>query len=170
LPYAEAFLLKSHLKKKVEAFKQESERLTVIDRELDFLRDLKLAQPPYLDLVYVFSKSVPPGTRFDSLSLNAHGQVSLRCAFRDGQQVADFRTKLIDSGFFTNVVVEEQAPTPDRQRVNVRMSAQEKTAPQMLAASARLAADDSPKNSKTNSPAGPTNAPPVSPAMRKETK
>ena len=31
-----------------------------------------------------------------------------------------------DSGFFANVTVEEQTPTPDRQRVNVRISAQEK--------------------------------------------
>ena len=94
LPYIEALLLKPHLEKKVADFKAEAQRLTVIDRELDFLRDLKLAQPPYLDVLYVFSKSVPQGTRFDSLSLNSKGEVSMRCAFRDGQQVADFRDKL----------------------------------------------------------------------------
>ena len=103
---------------------------------------MKLSQPPYLDVLYVLSKSVPPGTRFDSLSLNSHGEVALRGAFHDGQQVADFRDKLIASGFFTNVVVEEQAPTPDRQRVNVRMSAQEKTAAELQSASARLVVND----------------------------
>ncbi len=159
LPYAEALLLKPHLEKKVAAFKTEAARLEVIDRELDFLRDLKLNQPPYLDVLYVFSKAVPPGTHFDSLSLNSHGEVSLRGAFRDGQQVVDFRDKLIASGFFTNVVVEEQVPTPDRQKVNVRMSALEKTAVQMLSASARLTADDTAKDGKTNSPALPPGAP-----------
>jgi hypothetical protein len=124
LPYAEAFLLKSHLAKKVSVFKSDAARLTVIDRELDFLQYLKQNQPPYLDALFVLSKSTPPGTRFDSLSMDGHGEVSLRGAFRDGQQVGDFRSKLIDSGFFTNVAVEEQAPTPDRQKVNVRMSAQ----------------------------------------------
>jgi len=141
LPYAEALLLKPHLEHKVTAFKTESTRLAVIDRELDFLRYLKLNQPPYLDVLYVFSKSVPPGTHFDSLSLNSHGQVSLHCGFRDGQQVADFRTKLIASGFFTNVVVEEQTPTPDHQRINVRMTAQEQPAAQQQLASAKLAAE-----------------------------
>ncbi len=131
LPYAEAFLLRPHLEKKVAEFKAESQRLTVIDCELGFLRDLKVAQPPYLDVLYVFSKSVPQGTRFDALSLNSHGEVSMRCAFRDGQQLADFRNKLIASGFFTNIVVEEQVPTPDRQRVNVRMTAQERNAAQI---------------------------------------
>ena len=148
LPYAEALLLRPHLEKKVAAFKTESQRLTVIDRELDFLRDLKVAQPPYLDVLYVFSKSVPQGTRFDALSLNSHGEVTMRCAFRDGQQVADFRDKLIASGFFTNVVVVEQSPTPDRQRVNIRLSALEKNAAQLQLASARLTADDSSKPAK----------------------
>ena len=43
-------------------------------------------------------------------------------------QVTDFRAKLIASGFFSNVSVEEQSPTPDRQRVNLRMIAQWKPA------------------------------------------
>jgi hypothetical protein len=165
LPYAEALLLRPHLEKKVAAFKTESQRLTVIDRELDFLRDLKVAQPPYLDVLYVFSKSVPQGTRFDALSLNSHGEVTMRCAFRDGQQVADFRDKLTASGFFTNIVVEEQSPTPDRQRVNIRMSAQEKNAIQLQLASARLTADDSSKPAKPPSPGGPPGMPSMPPNM-----
>ena len=71
LPYAEALMLKPHLAKKVAAFKTEAARLTVIDRELDFLRYLKASQPPYLETLYVFSKSTPPGTKFDALSLNS---------------------------------------------------------------------------------------------------
>jgi hypothetical protein len=165
LPYAEALLLKPHLEKKVAAFKAESQRLTVIDRELDFLRNLKVAQPPYLDVLYVFSKSVPQGTRFDALSLNSHGEVSMRCAFHDGQQVADFRDKLIASGFFTNIVVEEQVPTPDRQRVNVRMTALEKNAAQLQVASARLTADDSSKPAKSSSPGRPPGMPSGPPDM-----
>lgn len=170
LPYVEALLLQPHLEKKVAAFKTEAERLKVIDRELDFLRGLKLSQPPYLDLLYVFSKSAPPGTRFDSLSLNSHGEVSLRSAFHDGQQVADFRNQLIASGFFTNVVVEEQAPTPDRQKVNVRMSAQEKTAAELQVASARLLAKDANKQVKSAPPGIPTAGPPKPPVAGKEPK
>ena len=168
LPYAEALLLKPHLAKRVAAFKNEAARLAVIDRELDFLRNLKQSQPPYLEVLSVFSKAVPPGTHFDSLSLNGRGEVSLRCIFRDGQQVADFRSKLIGSGLFTNVVVEEQAPTPDRQRVNVRISAQEKPAAQLQALAASLPADEADKPAKPTAPgAMPAGAPP---AIRKETK
>ena len=175
LPYAEALLLKPHLAKKVATFKAEAVRLTVIDRELDFLRYLKSSQPPYLEVLSVFSKSVPPGTHFDSLSLNSHGEVSLRCAFHDGQQVADFRTKLIDSGFFANVTVEEQVPTPDRQRVNVRISALEKPTAQLLALVASLPADEMTKDGKSSAPGAKppgvsSAAPGVPSAARKETK
>jgi hypothetical protein len=47
---------------------------------------------------------------------------------KDGTQVAGFRSKLIDSGFFASVAVEEQTPTPDRQKVTVRITAQWKPA------------------------------------------
>jgi hypothetical protein len=48
---------------------------------------------------------------------------------RDSQQVVDFRSKLINSGFFSTVVVEEQNPTQERQKVILRISAQFKPAP-----------------------------------------
>lgn len=146
LPFAEALVLKPQLAKKVAAFKAEAARLTVVDRELDFLRYLKASQPPYLDALYVLSKAVQQGNRLDSLSFNSKGDVSLRGSFRDGQQVADFRTKLIDSGFFANVTVEEQVP--DRQKVNVRISAQEKSATQLLSVSVGPTADEIAKNAK----------------------
>lgn len=175
LPYAEALLLKPHLEKKVAAFKAESARLAVIDRELEFLRGLKQSQPPYLDVLYVFAKSAPPGTRFETLSLNSRGDVSLRCAFRDGQQVAEFRSKLIGSGCFINVTVEEQVPTPDRQKVNVRISAQEKPLAQLLLLTASLTTnevDKAAKPSPPNSlPPGIATTPPnPTAAARKETK
>jgi hypothetical protein len=175
LPYAEALLLKPHLAKRVAMFKAEAARLTIIDRELDFLRYLIQSQPPYLDALYILSKSVPPGTRFDALSLNSHGEVSLRGAFRDGQQVADFRSKLIDSGFFANVTIEDQSPTPDRQKVNVRISAQEKAAAQLLLLSIGPSADEIAKEGKQSPPGAmppvvTSAAPAAPPAGKKETK
>jgi hypothetical protein len=124
LPYAEALLLKPFLAKKLTTLKAEKGRLATIDRELGFLQFLKQNQPPYLDALFVFAKSAPQGARMDQLTMNRRGEISLRGSLRDATQVTDFRTKLIGSGFLANVAVEEQAPTPDRQKVNVRMSAQ----------------------------------------------
>jgi hypothetical protein len=166
LPFAEALLLKPHLAKKVSAFKADAARLAVIDRELGFLQYLKLNQPPYLDALYVISKSAPSGARFDALTMNSHGEVSLRGSFRDGQQVADFRSKLIASGCFTNVTVEEQTPTPDHQKVNVRMSAQEKPAVQLQSLAIGPTAEEIAKvKNGTEAPAGamPPGLPPAPP-------
>jgi Tfp pilus assembly PilM family ATPase len=125
-PYAEAFLLKSHLSKKISQAKASRWRLATIDHELSFLQYLKKNQPPYLDAMFLMATAAPSGTRLDSLSMNRRGEVSLRGSLKDSQQVVQFRSKLIDSGFFSSVVVEEQtpAPTPDRQKVLVRMTAQ----------------------------------------------
>jgi hypothetical protein len=126
LPYAEALLLKGHLSKKITALKSGQDKLAVIDREYGFLRYLKQTGPPYLDALYLFAKSVPPGTHFESVSMNRRGEVSLRGSMQNGQQVTDFRAKLMDSGFFDRVSVEEQVPTPDR-KVSIRLTAQWKT-------------------------------------------
>jgi hypothetical protein len=124
LPYAEAILLRGHLSKKLSAMQAGQGKLSAIDHEYDFLQYLKLNGPPYLDALYLFAKSAPPGARFESTSMNRRGDISLRGSMQNAQQVTDFRAKLIDSGFFDRVTVEEQVPTPDRQKVNVRITAQ----------------------------------------------
>ena len=124
VPYAEAFLLKGHLSKKITALKAGKDKLALIDQEYNFLRYLKQTGPPYLDSLYLFAKAAPPSTHFDSISLNRRGDISLRGTMQNAQQVTDFRAKLMDSGFFDRVTVEEQVPTPDRQKVNIRITAQ----------------------------------------------
>lgn len=128
LPYAEPLLANHFLVKRLARLQADQERLVTIDRELDFLENLKQTQPPYLDACYLFAKSAPPGARLESLTLNRRGEVSLRGTMQNGQLVTEFRSKLIASGFFASVSVEEQTPTPDRQKVNVRITAQWKPA------------------------------------------
>lgn len=124
LPYAEALLLKGRLARKLAAMQSGQGTMAAIDREFGFLRYLKQNEPPYLDALYLFAKAAPQGARFDSTSMNRRGEITLRGSMHDGQQVTDFRAKLIDTGFFDRVTVEEQIPTPDHQKVNVRITAQ----------------------------------------------
>jgi hypothetical protein len=125
LPYAEALLLKPLLARKLAAFKQERQQfVSVVEPELHFLQSLKQNEPPYLDAIYLFSKAAAPGTHLDSLTLNQHGDITLKAAMQNAQQVMDFRAKLIASGFFANITVEEQTPVQNQPRVNVRMTAQ----------------------------------------------
>lgn len=128
LPYAEAILLKPFLAKKLAALNADQGKLAIIDQELSFLQELKQNQPPYLDSLYLFSKSAPSGAKIESLTLNRKGDVSLRGTLRNADQVAEFRNKLIASGFFSSVTVEDQSPSPDKQKLNVRISAQWKPA------------------------------------------
>ena len=128
LPYAEALLLRPLLAKKLTSLKADQGRLAIIDRELGFLQQLKQNQPPYLDSLYLFAKSAPSGAKIESLTMNRKGDVSLRGTLRNADQVAEFRNKLIASGFFSSVTVEDQSPTPDKQKLNVRISAQWKPA------------------------------------------
>lgn len=152
-PFGEAFLLKPILARKLTALKADNGRLSTIDRELDFLQFLKQSQPPYLDALFVFSKAAPQGTHLDSLSLNHKGEISLRGSVRDAQQVVDFRSKLVESKFFSSVSVEEQSPTPDHQKVNFRLSAQWKPADGRASLLIGPTAEEI-ERAKTNQPAG----------------
>jgi len=128
LPYAQALLLKPFVAHKIAVIESQRDRLTTIDRELSFLQYLKQNSPPYLDALYLFAKAAPPGTSLDSVTMNQRGEVSLSGSLGSYQQVLDFRSKLIDSGFFSNVSVEEQTPAPFQQKVSVRITAQWKPA------------------------------------------
>ena len=128
LPYLEAFLLQPRLAARVASVKAKQDRMRIIDREADFLRYLKQNQLAHLDTLLVLGKSAPPGARIDSLNLNRKGELALRISMRQPPEVVAFRNKLEDSGFFSSVVLEEQSPTPDRQKILVRIAAQLKPA------------------------------------------
>ena len=122
--YAEPLLLKPRLVKKLSEYKTYRDKLPKIDRELSFLQFLEKNRMPYLDALVVLAGAAPPGLKIEALSLNRRGDLSVRAGMQNSQQAVDFRSKLIESGFFSSVVLEEQTPTPDRQRLAVRMVAQ----------------------------------------------
>jgi hypothetical protein len=128
LRYAEAYLQKPRLAKKLTELRSYRDKLPAIDRELNFLEYLRTNQPPYLDAILAIAKAAPQGTHVDSLSMNRCGEISLKGSLQNGPQAVDFRTNMIASDFFSFVGVEDQSPTPDRQKMNVRMSAQWKSA------------------------------------------
>lgn len=122
-PFAQALVLKPFLAHHLASLKAGRARLDAIDREIDFLQYLKANQPPYLETLFLMAKSAPQGTSFDSLSLGRRGELTLRGKLGNAQQVTEFRSRLIEAGWFSSVVVEEQTPSPDR-RVTVQMTAQ----------------------------------------------
>jgi Tfp pilus assembly protein PilN len=124
VPLLEAMVFRPRLAARLTALKRDQGRLALIDREFEFLRYLRQNQPPYVEALSVLAATLPGGSQVESLTMNRRGELSLKGILPNAQQVVDFRSKLVNSGFFSSVVVAEQTPTPDRQRVNVRMDAQ----------------------------------------------
>jgi Tfp pilus assembly PilM family ATPase len=124
LRYAEAMLFRSQLTGKLEELSKYRKTLPNLEREVSFLNFIKTNQPPYLDTVAVIASAAPAGTKLDQLLVARRGDVSLRGSVQDPQGPEKFRTKLIDSGFFSKVVVEEQGPASqqDRNKINFRIS------------------------------------------------
>ena len=133
LPYAEALAVKPFLARKYADLAAQTNRLATIRSELDFLLYLKKGQPPYLDALFIISKASPPGSHIDQINMNRRGEMTLRGSINGTTQVADFRTKLMDSGFFASVSVDEQVPAQPGNpngKLNIRITAQWKDASQ----------------------------------------
>lgn len=155
LRYAEAFVQKPRLTRKLTELRSFRDRLPAIDRELNFLDYLRTNQPPYLEALLTLAKSAPRGTHIDSISLNRRGEISFKGSLQNAEQAVEFRNKLVASGFFSFVGVDDQTPTPDRQKLNVRMTAQWKPASEREAL-----AKEKPKT-QSKSPGQPESAPPT---------
>lgn len=162
-PYAEAYVGRPRLARKLAVLKKDLVRLGEIDRRLDFLEHLSASQPPYLDASFVVANAAPPGTKIESCAMDRRGEVSLGGYVQQPPQAVEFRTKLMESKFFSSVVVEELTPVQNNQRVNFRITAQWKAAADREALQLGPPLPESPK---TNAPAGATNAP----ATRSDTK
>jgi Tfp pilus assembly PilM family ATPase len=125
LRYADVLINQSRLSRNLSAMKAYRDNLPNVERELGFLEYLKTNQPVYVDAISVVANAIGGGTRLDSLSISRAGDVSLRATLRDAQQVMDFRSRLLESGFFSTVVVEEQSPsTADKQKLTIRVTGQ----------------------------------------------
>ena len=128
-PFAEALLFKPLLARKLDGLKSERQRfVSVVEPEMRFLQSLKQSQPPYLDTLYIFSKAAPPGLLLESVTINQQGNITVKATMQTAQQLMDFRSEPIGSGFFANITVEEQSPVPNQQKVGVRLTAQWKSA------------------------------------------
>ncbi len=165
-PYAEAFIGWPILTRKLEGLKKDRARLGEIDRRLDFLEYLSVSQPPYLDASFVVAEAAPRGTKIDSFTLNRRGEISLTGYAQQPPQAIEFRTKLMDSKFFSSVVVEELTPVQNNQRVNFRITAQWKGAAEREALQLGPVL---PEALKTNAAAGGTNAPATNSAAKPST-
>lgn len=122
-PCLEAVLFGPRLRALLAGYRANRPRLELIDREAGFLRHLRQNQPPYTEALLVLAQFTPPGARIESTSMNRRGEVSLRGSFQNSQQVVDFRTRLVESGFFSSVVVEEQTPAPNGRQIHFRLAA-----------------------------------------------
>jgi hypothetical protein len=122
--YAEPIVRRGRVLKAMSELQSIQSKLPKVDRELAFLQFIKTNQPSYVEVVGVLAGSVQPGTTFDGLTINRRGETSIRGKAQNGQAVGSFRTKMIDSGFFSNVVIDEQTPGQNNQNVTFRMTAQ----------------------------------------------
>lgn len=128
LPYVEALIQRPRLQRQLVGLGKDLGRLAEIDRRLEFLQHIADNQPPYFDATYVVANAAPQGTRIDGFTMNRKGEVSLNGFVPQAQQVGEFRGRLLESRFFSAVVVEEQSTPQPGGRANFRISAQWKPA------------------------------------------
>jgi len=154
--YAESIFYRARLSNKLAAILAYRNTLPKIEREFSLLNYIKTNQPPYIDTITLLALGAPPGTRIETLSVVRRGDLSLRGTTGDAQAPGAFRAKLIESGFFSRVVLEEQAPSPDGQKVSFRISAQIKSD----LARKPFSLPSEPKSSGTNTPPSAAAGPP----------
>lgn len=151
----EPVLQKPRLQKRLNELQAYRGSLPAIERELAFLQYMRSNQPPYLEAISTLAASAPRGTRFDSISVAGRGDLNVRGSIQNSQGAGEFRNKLIASGLFARIVLEEQSPVQNQQKINFRLSAQiDPNAPRSAPAAAPAAAStnqtNQAKNAKSN--------------------
>jgi hypothetical protein len=125
--YAEGLVLHGRLAKRLEEVRAYRDTLPKKEGDLAFLQYLKTNQVPYLDAFFALAEAAPAGMRIETLSLNRRGELAMRTTLRDPPQVAEFRSRLVQSGLFESVALEEQTMAANRQGVNARFVGRWKT-------------------------------------------
>lgn len=151
LRYAEPIIQNRRLNRTIAELQARRAKLPKIDRETAFLNYIHTNQPNYLEVIGALASATQPGTKLDALTISKRGDVSMRGSAQNGQAPSTLRSKMIDSGFFSSVVLDEQTPVQNQQQVNFRMTAQLRPEPERK----------TPTNAKPTSSAAATNKPPT---------
>lgn len=127
--YVGPFIGEARLKRELAAIEEKQAGFPAINQEVNFLQHIQQNQPPYLAALAVFGDAAPRGVKIESLNMDRRGEFSFRGQMQSSQQASDLRKKLIESGLFSNVVLEEQSTVPNKRQVNVRFTARWNTDP-----------------------------------------
>jgi hypothetical protein len=162
LRYAEPIIRKARLESTIAALQARQAKLPKIDREAGFLNYIHNNQPDYLDIVGALAGITAPGMKVDAMTISRRGEFSMRGSAQGAQAVTTLRSKMIDSGYFASVVIDEQTPNQqNQQQVSFRLSAQVRPEPERKAAAAAKPKPD--KNAATNKVSAPSPGPGFSP-------
>jgi Tfp pilus assembly protein PilN len=69
------------------------------------------------------SQSAPQGTQLESLSMTRQGEVGIQGKASSFEAANEFRAKLARSGWFGQIVIQDQAPSKEQGKVEFRMNA-----------------------------------------------
>lgn len=123
LRMAEPVLRQQRAAKRLDELKAHQSKLPKMDREVSFLQFMKTNQPSYLDALAAVG-SAAQGIKMEALTISRRGELSLRGQMQNPQGPTTMRAKLLDSGFFSLVTIDEQTPLPNNpQQVNFRLTA-----------------------------------------------
>lgn len=162
LRYADPLVRKARLNALISELEARRAKLPKVDKEAAFLNFIHTNQPNYLDIVSALASASQPGMKLDSLTISKRGELALRGSAQGPQSATMLRSKLIDSGYFASVVIDEQTPNQqNQQQLNFRMTAQLRSEADRKIAAASKATT---KSGVTNKTASPSAAPTASPA------
>lgn len=121
--YAAPLLHGDAVRDRMEALQGAETDFPSIDRELAFLKHVQTSQPPVLDLLAVVADAIPKGALVDSMTLDRRGHLNIQSTMPKHLQPTVIRTKLLESGIFSEIVIEEQTPIENNQKLKVRIQA-----------------------------------------------
>ena len=125
LRYADPIVRKARVSATIADLEARRAKLPKVDKEAAFLNFIHTNQPNYLEIVNALASAAQPGMKLDALTISRRGELALRGSSQGGAQAATtLRSKMIDSGYFASVVIDEQTPNQqNQQQVNFRMTA-----------------------------------------------
>ena len=95
--------------------------LPPMGKDLDFMATLDRSRVPVLEVLTVFGRVAPPEAVLQDFTLDARGQVSLKVQLKP-TEVNDLRTRLTQSGWFSDVILQDLKRAPKR-KVIIRLTA-----------------------------------------------
>ena len=121
LRYIEPYYKSGQIDLELNALQEQVKWIPEVDKEVSFLQMVDNNLITFEGVIPIISSAVDPQFQLSEIILNRRGDLNITATVKSADQISSIRKKLMETKFFTSIVVESQNPDSKKKNISLKL-------------------------------------------------